>query len=166
MYLDNSVIVLIACYVLKNEKNIVSYKQLQEFLPLEKSQISQALKSDEEATLLQKPEGNKYFSKIELTPMGIQKAERYISFLQKLVNSHPLLSPQKLNPQSNNPIPPPNINSVVDKLSTSLFSPLKSTLKKSLQEYIPNSGLDENMIDDLADDVITFFQNKVENFEK
>lgn len=161
MYLDNPIIVLIASLVLKDKNDITTYRQLQEFLPLEKSQISQALKTNEEADLLQKPEGNKYFSQIKITDNGILKAQRYISFLKKLVrvSSSPLPT-NKPRPKPNNPPTPPNITSFIEKS----FSPLKSTLKKSLQDYIPESHLTADMLEDITDDILSFFQNRLEKF--
>ena len=166
MYLSNPVIVLVTSYILKDENNITTYKRLQEFLPLEKSQISQALKNNEDADLIKKLQGKKYFSTIQITPNGIQKAQRYISFLEKLIKTSPSNLPKHPKSILYSSTPSPNLNSFGDKLTTSLFSPLKSTLKKSLQNYIPESHLPTDMLEDITDETLSFFQRRLENYEK
>jgi hypothetical protein len=158
MYLDNPIIVLLGIFSQKNKDNIISFKQLQDLLPLEKSQISQALSYNSKIGLIQKAEGNKYFTKIQITPEGIQKAKRCITFLEKLITISPSPSPRRPKSTPKSPTPPPQLNSFVDKL----FSPLKKTLKNSLQDYIPESHLTLDMLNDITDDILTFFHNKLE----
>jgi len=47
MNIGNPTIVLIATYTLRNDQDITTFKRLQNFLPLEKSHISQALAYNE-----------------------------------------------------------------------------------------------------------------------
>ncbi len=69
---------LIALYTHKDNQNITSFKTLQYPLPIEKSHISQSLAHNEENGLIQKPKKANYFTQIQITPEGIQKAKRQI----------------------------------------------------------------------------------------
>ena len=87
MFNNNAIIVLIAIYNLRDSNTITTYNHLQDFLPLEKSHISQSLSLNEEKSFIEKSEGNKYFTTILITPNGIMQAKRYINFLNNLLNN-------------------------------------------------------------------------------
>ncbi len=86
MFIDNSIIVLIVIQSNKDANGITPYKRLQELLPIEKSHISQALAQNERNGLIKKPDSSKYFTRMQITLEGIQKAKRYIAFLSKILN--------------------------------------------------------------------------------
>jgi len=158
MYFNAPQIVLIAISTLKDENNITTYKHLQDFLPFEKSQLSQALIYNEKLHLIQKPQGKKYFSTIQITPKGIEKAQRYIDALRNLLNNaRPLPKKKdKVIPKKS-----PNIRKTINDLSSQFFSPLRDILKESLLDYIPESHLTDNLLDDTTDSILNFFHEKL-----
>lgn len=86
IFVDNSLIVLLAIFTHKDDQNITTFQTLQNLLPLEKSHISQTLAHNEKLGLIKKPASNKYFTQIKINPEGIKKAKRYIAFLSKIIN--------------------------------------------------------------------------------
>ena len=79
MYFDNSKIVLLTVFAHKDDEDITPFKTLRELLPIEKSHISQSLAQNEKDGLIKKPDSNKYFTRIQITPEGIQTAKRHIA---------------------------------------------------------------------------------------
>ncbi len=88
IFVDNPLIVLLAIFTHRDAQNITTFQTLQSLLPLEKSHISQSLSQNEKLGLIKKPTSRKYFTHIQITPEGIQKAERNIALLTKIIN-HP-----------------------------------------------------------------------------
>jgi len=92
----------------------------------------------------------------------IGHVERYITFLSKLLNRHdysPQTKEKEGNPKHNSKTFS-NFKSFLDNLSSRLFSPLKNTLKSSLQDYIPKSHLNDNLLDDVTDTILNFFHDQ------
>jgi len=166
MYLDNKIIVLIAIYNLRNEYNTVTFKELLDNLPLEKSHISHSLKSNEKMAYIQKPEDSRYFSSIQITSNGIKKALNHISFLQNLLKLTTPSPYKKSNVDPRDSKILPNFKLVLASFISEFYSPLKNTLKDSLQEYIPESHLTDNLLDDLTDNVLSFFHNQFTSYYK
>jgi len=165
MNIDNPSIVLIAIFTQRNDQDITTFKQLQKILPLEKSHISQTLAHNEKKNLIRKPDNNTYFTTILITPQGIRKAQRYITFLQTLINAPnpppinniPVSKKEILPQKSSSPL---DLKLFLDKFTSRFFPPLKNTLKNSLQDYIPKSHLSDNLIDDLTDTILDFFHDQ------
>lgn len=155
---------------LKNEDNITVFKDIQQFLPLEKSHISQMLVHNEEKNLIRKPDEEKYFTTIRITPDGIQQAERFISFLKKLLNV-PEMTPAKIKkkqklPNTTKKKPPPEFKTFIDNFSTIFYSPLKNSIKDSLQDYIPEPHLTNSLVDDVTDSVMDIVSAQLSTFYK
>lgn len=160
MFIDNKIIVLISIHQHRDENNIVSFRQLQDSLSLEKSHISQSLKHNEQQHFIQKPNEQKYFSYIQITPLGIKKAQFYIDYLQELLQNHQ--PPPKIQKSISKKSPiPSTFHKFLKEFPSTLFTPLKNTVKESLQQYIPESNLGENLLDDLSEDILDFFQKKL-----
>ena len=161
MHIDNPIIVLIAIYSLRNDNDINTFKQLQGFLPLEKSQISQSLSHNEKKEFIKKPDEHRYFTDIQITPSGIRQAERYINFFKKLLDN--LESPPEYMEKgaSRDPHIPRNFKAFLDIFTTKFYSPLKRSIKNSLREYIPESHLSDNLLDDITDNVLNFFHDQL-----
>jgi hypothetical protein len=161
MNIDNSMIVLIAIYIQRDDKNIATFKQLLDSLPLEKSHLSQALAHLEKKNVIKKPEGRAYFSTIQITQEGISQAHRHIVFLSNLLGTHTANTTEKSRTSHNNSKLTTNFTKVLNKFISVSFSPLKNIIRNSLEEYIPTSHLNDNLLNDLTDAILDFLRDHV-----
>ena len=174
MYIDNSIFVLIAIQTLKSKENLVLRKEIEDFLPLENSHISQCLRNNEEEELIKKPNGERYFKTIQITPKGIVKAKRYITFLNDLNqkinnNSNPKKKEQKTPPKKELKKDPPvrkNFGKLIEEFSSQIQTPLKSSIRDSLSDYIPESHIDNGLLDDLTGTTIDAIYEHLSTFFK
>ncbi|TFG24122.1 MAG: hypothetical protein EU529_05350 [Promethearchaeota archaeon] len=174
MNFNTPIIVLISLCKLRDKKDIIHFRRLQELLPLGKSQLSQCLKINEKKGLIQKPESKKYFSIIQITPKGIRKAQRYIDFLTHLLNNHiiqpPLeiqrqKTPQKKEVKKNLPVRK-DFEKLMEKFISQIYTPLKSSIKDSLSDYIPKSNIDNALLEDLTSSTTDFIYEHLSKFFK
>ena len=83
----------------------------------------------------------------------------------------PKITPTKIEKVQNLPKtiekePPPEFRTFIDNFSTTFYSPLKNTIKDSLQDYIPESYLTNSLNDDVANIVIDFVFTQLSIFYK
>ncbi len=174
MNFSNPIIVLIGLNKLRDKKDAIDFKRLQEFLPLGKSHLSQCLKINEKKGLIQKLEGKKYFSTIQMTPDGIRKAQRYTDFLKNLLNDYKTQSPPETQKQKTlqkkevkkDPLVRKNLGKLIEEFTTQIQPPLKSSIKDSLSDYIPKSHIDDGLLEDLTGTTMDLIYEHLSTFFK